>query len=108
MRIIRQNPDRNENAGPLASDCVAHRCAEHAEMGLMDDSADDNSECAICLAHKFVQAYEKAAEAEILKRLVWPMVQSCRDRLNLLAAGAGDQFEESAREQIVKFTEEIE
>lgn len=106
-RIIRTNPDRDENAGPLASDCLGHRCAEHAEMGLMDDHADDGAECGVCLAMKFVVAHEKAAEAHILKSLVWPMVQSCRDRLNLLSPGAGDQFEEQAREQIVAFTEEI-
>ena len=73
----------------------------------MDDSADDNSECSLCIADKFVRAHEKAAEAHIIKKIVYPMVQSCRDRLNLLSAGSGDQFEEQMREQIVAFTEEI-
>lgn len=102
-RIIRGNPDRDENQAPAASDCLAHRCAAHAEMGPMDDAADDGAECGPCLGERYVRAYEKAAEDDIKKRLFWPMVQSARDRLNLLANGAGDSFEEEARRHVVEY-----
>jgi hypothetical protein len=97
-RLIRANPGRDENAAASASDCIAHRCLEHAELKPVDDHADDGSECAICVAHKFADALEASLVEDILKKLFWPMVQSARDRLNLVAAGAGDTFEAEARE----------
>jgi hypothetical protein len=102
-RFIRANPDRDENAPATASDCLAHRCAEHAEMPPVDDRGDDGSECGVCVGVKFVQAHEAAAEDDIKKKLYWPMVQSARDRLNLLAAGAGDAFEEEARRHVTEY-----
>jgi hypothetical protein len=103
-RHIRSNPARDENQPPSASDCLAHRCDEHREMKPVDDSADDGAECGICVAAKFVLAHEEAAEKEILDRLFWPMVETARDRLNLLALGAGASFEEQARVHVVEFS----
>jgi hypothetical protein len=107
MRLIRQNPDRDESASPTASDCVAHRCAEHAAMPPVDDSADDGAECAICVGGKFILAHEAAAEADIKKRLLWPMVDKARDRLNLLARGAGDAFVEEVRAHVTAYDNEV-
>jgi hypothetical protein len=106
-RIIRPNPDRDENTAPNIADCLAHRCPTHAELPPMDDSADDGAECGPCIGAKYVEAYEKAVEADILKRLFWPLVQSGRDRLNLLAPGAGDRFEEEARGHVSTYDKEI-
>lgn len=69
----------------------------------MDASADDQSECGVCIGHKFVAAYADAFEADMLKKIYWPMVQSARDRLNLLARGAGDAFEEECRGHVTAY-----
>jgi hypothetical protein len=102
-RIIRENASRDENVAPSASDCVAHRCAEHAGMAAVDDRGDDGSECGICVGQKFAEHMERALVDDILKALVWPMVQSARDRLNLLSGGAGDRFEQEMRTKITAY-----
>lgn len=99
-RIIRENPGRDENLSPQASDCIAHRCAAHAELPPVDDSADDGGECGPCVGEKYIAAYERAAEEDIKKNLLWPSIDSARDRLNLLAKGAGDQFVEEVRARV--------
>lgn len=74
-------------------------------MGAVDDSADDGSECAIHVGEKFARAMEEALVDDILKALVWPMVQSARDRLNLMAPGSGHSFENEWRTKITDYKE---
>lgn len=76
--------------------CVAHRCDDHEELPVVNDKGPDGSECAGCVADALVKAYEQAFE----KTLFWPLIQSARDRLNLLAPGAGDSFQEEVRATI--------
>lgn len=76
-----------------AKACVGHRCDEHAAVPIVNDVGPDKSECAICVAQAFVKGYEKAFE----KTVFWPAVQSARDRLNLLAPGAGAAFVDETR-----------
>lgn len=61
-----------------------------------NDAGPDQSECALCVAQQLVAGYEKAVE----KNVFGPIVSSARDRLNLLAPGAGDQFVDEARAQL--------
>ncbi len=103
MRLVRQNPERDENSTPVASDCIAHRCQAHAELPPVDDSADDSAECSICVAQKFILAHEEALEEDVMQKLVWPAIDKARDRLNLLGHGAGDQFVEEIREWVTAY-----
>jgi hypothetical protein len=79
-----------------ASGCVGHRCDEHEDLPPMNQTGPDGSECGGCVGQAFAEAYEKAFE----KKVFWPLIQSARDRLNLLAPGAGDAFQEEARATI--------
>lgn len=76
-----------------AKACVAHRCPEHAEVPPINDAGPEQSECALCVATTFVRGYEKAFEKSVFN----PVVEKARDRLNLMAPGAGDQFVDEAR-----------
>lgn len=73
--------------------CVSHRCDEHADVPPINQGGPDESECGMCVAVDLVASYETAFEQKVF----WPVVQSARDRLNLLAPGAGDVFLDEAR-----------
>ncbi len=79
-----------------ASGCIGHRCDEHSDLPPMNQAGPDESECGACVGQAFAAAYEKAFE----KTVFWPLIQSARDRLNLLAPGAGDKFQDEARATI--------
>lgn len=79
-----------------ATACIAHRCDDHADLPAVNQEGPEGSECAGCVGQAFAAAWEAAFE----KNVFWPLIQSARDRLNILAPGAGDQFEEQARAQI--------
>lgn len=92
MRFTRAGVD-----DPKAHDCIAHRCIDHPDqhetVGPMNQNGPSLSECAICVAQSFVAAYETT----LMKSIFWPLVQTARDRLNLLSPGAGEAFQDHAR-----------
>lgn len=90
-------PVRHKHIGQTDIEaCLAHRCDEHAELPPVNSEGPNLSECAICVAEAFVDAFEKKYEAEIF----WPSIESAKQRLNLLAAGVGDQFVQEVRGRI--------
>lgn len=80
-----------------ATGCIAHRCDAHADLPPVNQWGPNESECGGCVGQAFAEALEKAFEEQVY----WPMVQKARDRLNLLSAGAGTQFEDEARALLV-------
>ena len=91
LRWLTQGADQGGTV-PVEA-CMSHRCAEHAAVPSLNNAGPDNAECAMCVAETMVRAYEKEFE----KKVFWPMVESARSRLNLLAVGAGEAFMEEAR-----------
>jgi len=91
-RLVKRKP---EGEGRELADCLAHRCLrpDHVEVPVINDAGPDGSECALCVAEELVKAYEKAFE----KSVFWPVVETARNRMNLLSFGAGDKFQEEAR-----------
>lgn len=81
---------------PPATACVGHRCDKHNGLPPTNGNGPDGSECAGCTAEAFTEAFEEAFEGDIF----WPTVDSARDRLNMLAPGAGDQFVAETRARI--------
>jgi hypothetical protein len=76
-----------------AASCMAHRCDTHAEIPPMNSDGPDKSECGFCVADTIVRTYEQTFEGNVF----WPLIESARTRLNLLAPGAGDSFLDEAR-----------
>jgi hypothetical protein len=85
--------DREAAQDAGAQACVAHRCDDHAEIPPVNDKGPQRSECGMCVADTIVATYEATFE----KNVFWPLIESARTRLNLLAPGAGDSFLEEAR-----------
>lgn len=79
---------------------VAFRCEDHPDkhhdVPAINSNAPEGAECAMCVAEALVRAYEKTFE----KSLLWPIVEMAKGRLNLLAFGAGDAFQDEARAQV--------
>lgn len=78
---------------PKAQHCIAHRCEEHQELQPVNSNGPSGSECGACVGQAFAEAYEKT----VLKAILWPLVETARNRLNLLSPGAGDTFQDHAR-----------
>jgi hypothetical protein len=82
---------------PKAHDCLAHRCVDHPDqhetVPPVNSTGPSGSECALCVAHEFIRVYDTT----MMKTLFWPIVETARNRLNLLSPGAGDSFQDHAR-----------
>lgn len=81
------------DAGEDVKACAAHRCDTHQDVPPVNSTGPEQSECGLCVADAIVEAYEKAFEQNVF----WPLIESARSRLNLLAPGAGDSFLDEAR-----------
>lgn len=106
MRIVRSNPDRDENKPASIDDCLGHRCQAHRDVPPIDDSEESSgAECGICIGQKFVLLYEEKAEEDILNKLYWPIVEIARARLNLLSLGSGEVFVDEARKHMDEYVQ---
>ncbi|HEX3577552.1 MAG TPA: hypothetical protein VHY33_03225 [Thermoanaerobaculia bacterium] len=104
MRIVRADPNRDESKPPSIDDCLAHRCKEHRDIPPIDDSEDGSgAECSICVGHKFVSLIEEKTEEHILQTILWPLVETARARLNLVALGSGESFVDDARRRVDEY-----
>lgn len=103
MKLLRGEPKGGALLEALSM-CVAHRCQEHKDIPPLNAN-EAGAECGACCAEDVGQDIALSAIAEFTlpildgyaDRLEYGArlrrkLESARDRLNLLAPGAGDEF----------------
>jgi len=90
---------------PRASDCLAHRCAEHQGVRMHNGDGPQHSECGGCimadvlaLDAMLLTVLEGYAARLIHHRVILEKLRQARERLNLIATGAGDWLDDDIPE----------
>jgi hypothetical protein len=106
MKLLRGEP-KGEVLLEALSMCVAHRCPEHKDIPPLNTNEGGGAECGACCAEDVGQDIALSAIAEFTlpildgyaDRLEYgarlrAKLESARERLNLIAPGAGDEYAE--------------
>jgi len=90
---------------PRAADCLAHRCAEHQGVRRHNTTGPNASECGGCIMADVSALYQMLlpvldgyAARLTHHGIILAKLRQARDRMNLMAPGAGDWLDADVAE----------
>jgi hypothetical protein len=90
---------------PKASDCLAHRCADHRGWRMHNAQGPQGSECGACIMADVValdglllDVLDGYAMRLTHHRMILNKLRQARERLNMMAPGAGDWLDADVAE----------